>query len=122
AARHSRPWPRAGVLSAWSSLAEPGPSSVGIVPCGTCTTRYRSARERGQGELAMSKRREIDVRATSTASVDAVYRLLADGTTWPAWSPIQSYELEAGSGPPPDGIGEIRIYRRGRTTGRDQIV
>jgi hypothetical protein len=70
----------------------------------------------------MSKRREIDVSATSTASVGAVYRLLADGTTWPTWSPIESYELEAGSGPTPDGIGEIRIYRRGRTTGRDQIV
>jgi hypothetical protein len=70
----------------------------------------------------MSKRREIDVTATSTASAEAVYALLAEGTTWPTWSPIESYELEAGSGPTPDGVGEIRIHRRGRTTGRDQIV
>jgi hypothetical protein len=70
----------------------------------------------------MSKRREIDITVGSGAKVDAVYALLADGTTWPRWSPIESYELEAGTGPTPDGIGEIRIYRRGRTTGRDQIV
>jgi hypothetical protein len=70
----------------------------------------------------MSKRREIDVTATSTAGVDAVYALLADGNTWPQWTTIESYELEAGSGPTADGIGEIRIYKRGRTTGRDLIV
>ncbi|HTK17463.1 MAG TPA: SRPBCC family protein [Acidimicrobiia bacterium] len=70
----------------------------------------------------MSKRREIDITAGSSATVDAVYALLADGTTWPRWSPIESYELEAGAEPTPDGIGEIRIYRRGRITGRDQIV
>jgi hypothetical protein len=68
----------------------------------------------------MSKRREIDITAGSGAKVDAVYALLADGTTGPRWSPIESYELETGTGP--DGIGEIRIYGRGRTTGRDQIV
>ena len=70
----------------------------------------------------MSKRREIDVTATSTASPEAVYALLAEGTTWPTWSPIESYELEAGRGPTADGVGEIRIHRRGRTTGRDQVV
>jgi hypothetical protein len=70
----------------------------------------------------MSKRREIDLTATSTASVDAVYALLADGNTWPRWTTIESYELEAGSGPTADGIGEIRIYKRGRTIGRDEIV
>jgi hypothetical protein len=70
----------------------------------------------------LSKRREIDLTATSTASVDAVYALLADGNTWPRWTSIESYALEAGSGPTPDGVGEIRIYKRGRTTGRDQIA
>ena len=70
----------------------------------------------------MRRRRRIDITAHSTATVTAVYALLADGTTWPRWSPIESYEREQSVEPSPDGIGEIRIYRLGRTTGRDQIV
>jgi len=37
----------------------------------------------------MSKRREIDITASSTASVEAVYALLADGNTWPRWTTIE---------------------------------
>ena len=67
-------------------------------------------------------RRSIDVRAKSQATPNAVFALLADGATWPRWSPIESFELERPGDPPPEGPGAIRIFRRGRTTGRDQIV
>ena len=30
----------------------------------------------------------IDVTATTGADPDAVYTLLADGSTWPQWSPL----------------------------------
>jgi hypothetical protein len=70
----------------------------------------------------MRRRRQIDITAHSTATVTAIYPLLADGTTWPRWSPIESSEREHRVRTSPDGIGEIRIYRLGRTTGRDQIV
>jgi hypothetical protein len=67
-------------------------------------------------------RRHIEVTKHSTASPDAVFALLADGNTWPSWSPIESFELERAGDPPPEGVGAIRMFRRGRTTGRDQIV
>jgi len=69
----------------------------------------------------MTRRRNIDITVSSDAGVAAVFALLADGNTWPQWTSIQSFELERAGDPPPEGVGAIRIYRRGRTTGRDQI-
>jgi len=66
--------------------------------------------------------REIHIRALTAADPEAVYRLLTDGSTWPQWSPIETFELEQPGVPPPEGVGAIRMFRRGRTTGRDQIV
>lgn len=68
------------------------------------------------------RRRHIDVTKHSTAAPDAVFALLADGSTWPRWSPIEAFELEQPGDPPPEGVGAIRAFRRRRTTGRDQIV
>lgn len=68
------------------------------------------------------RRRHIEVTAHSDAAPDAVFALLADGATWPRWSPIESFELEREGDPPPEGPGAIRVFRRGRTVGRDQLV
>ncbi|HMG27313.1 MAG TPA: SRPBCC family protein [Acidimicrobiia bacterium] len=68
------------------------------------------------------RRRHIEVTAHSDAAPDAVFALLADGTTWPRWSPIESFELEREGDPAPEGPGAIRVFRRGRTVGRDQLV
>jgi hypothetical protein len=70
----------------------------------------------------VAKRREIDVTSTTPASTDAVFALLADGNTWPNWAPIDSFELERAGDPPPEGVGAIRVFKRGRVTGRDEIV
>lgn len=51
-----------------------------------------------------------------------VYALLRDGASWPRWSPIESFELERAGADEPEGIGAIRIFRRGRMTGRDQVT
>jgi hypothetical protein len=67
-------------------------------------------------------RHHIEVTKHSAARPDAVFALLVDGGTWPHWSPIESFELERAGEPPPEGVGAIRVFRRGRTTGRDQIV
>ncbi len=67
-------------------------------------------------------RRHIDVTKHSAAGLHAVFALLADGTTWPRWSPIESFELERPGDPPPEGVGAVRVFRRGRTVGRDEIV
>ena len=42
----------------------------------------------------MGRKKEIDERAWSAADPDRVYALLADGSTWPTWSPIGSFELQ----------------------------
>ena len=66
--------------------------------------------------------RHINVTAVTPASAEAVFALLTDGATWPRWSPIESFELERPGDPPPEGVGAIRVFRQGRTTGRDQIL
>ena len=60
--------------------------------------------------------------ARTSASAAAVFALLADGSTWPNWAPIDSFELERAGNPPPEGVGAIRVFKRGRVTGRDEIV
>jgi hypothetical protein len=67
-------------------------------------------------------RRHIEVTKHSAAAPDAVFALLVDGNSWPSWSQIEAFRLERAGDPPPEGVGAIRVFRRGRTTGRDQIV
>ena len=66
--------------------------------------------------------RHVSIAISTPAGADSVYGLLADGSSWPRWSPIESFELEQPGNPPPEGVGAIRVFRRGRTTGRDQIL
>ena len=40
------------------------------------------------------KRRNINVNAVTPAPAAVVYGLLADGSSWPAWSAIESVEIE----------------------------
>jgi len=68
------------------------------------------------------RRRHINVAAQSRASVGEVFGLLANGASWPSWSPIESFELERPGTTAPEGSGAIRVFRRGRTTGRDEIL
>ena len=68
------------------------------------------------------RRRQIDVTAHTNADAETVFRLLADGSTWPNWAPIDSFELERTGDPPPEGVGAIRVFTRGRVIGRDEIV
>ena len=68
------------------------------------------------------RQRHIEVTQHSAAPPAAVFALLVDGETWPLWSPIEAFELERTGDPPPEGVGAIRLLRRGRTTGRDEIV
>ena len=70
----------------------------------------------------MTKQRHINIHVDTPARPAAVFRLLADGATWTTWSPIESFELEQAGDPPPEGVGAIRVFRLGRTTGRDQLL
>ena len=64
----------------------------------------------------------IDKTATSAGGPDAVYALLADGSTWPSWSPIGSFELLAPGDGSPEGLGAIRLFTTGRHKSREQVV
>ena len=68
------------------------------------------------------KRRHVNVTATTPAARADVYRLVADGASWPRWSPIETFALERPGDPPPEGVGAVRVFRLGRTTGRAQIL
>ena len=70
----------------------------------------------------MARRQEIEVTSSSQGSPEDVFSLLADGMTWTAWSPIERVELEREGDDPPEGVGAIRVYHRGRTVGRDETV
>ena len=64
----------------------------------------------------------IEHTVTSTADPAAVFALLADGSTWPEWSPLGSFQLlEPGDGPP-EGLGAVRLFTTGRVKSRERVV
>jgi hypothetical protein len=69
---------------------------------------------------------QIDIRATSKAEPSVVYARLRDGASWPTFSQLGSFELEAEGEGGGEGVGAIRVFRSrvsGRTyTSREQIV
>lgn len=62
----------------------------------------------------------IDFTRSTAAAPDAVWRLLADSATWPRWTPIEHYTPVQPAGA--DGTGEVRVFKTGRVTVREQIV
>lgn len=62
----------------------------------------------------------VDISTRIAAPLPAVWALLDDSASWPAWTPIDAHE--AVRPPGEDGTGEIRIFRNGRHTVREQIV
>jgi len=65
-------------------------------------------------------RQEIDIRKTTPAEPAAVWHLLGDSATWPSWTPIERAQIERPG--PAEGPGEIRTFKTGRVTVREEIV
>ena len=64
----------------------------------------------------------IDETVTTQADAASVYALLADGSSWPEWSPLGSFELiEPGAGSP-EGLGAVRLFTTGRHKSRERVV
>ena len=70
----------------------------------------------------MSGRVEVSRSAITTASQEAVFDLLADGSTWPKWSPINSFKLVVESPGGGEGVGAIRQFGTGLTGAQEEIV
>ena len=64
----------------------------------------------------------IDKTVTTKGVPDAVYDLLADGSTWPTWSPLGSFELLARGDGTPEGLGAVRLFTTGRHKSRERVV
>jgi uncharacterized protein YndB with AHSA1/START domain len=64
----------------------------------------------------------IDVTVSTTATAEAVWKLLADVETWKQWGPWRSAEIERPGSPAVGGVGAIRHFTyRGRHT-REEVV
>ena len=65
-----------------------------------------------------------DVSASCRADPSRVFGLLVDGSTWPEWSPIDSYDAEpkAGAIAPAAHAGTVRVFRTGRNVSRERVV
>lgn len=68
------------------------------------------------------RRYVVEKSAHSSAEPAEVYRLLRDGTTWPTWGPVTTFELEREGYGEPEGIGAVRFFVHGRIRGRDEIT
>ncbi|MEO7195974.1 MAG: SRPBCC family protein, partial [Pseudonocardiaceae bacterium] len=64
----------------------------------------------------------VDVQVHTRAEPAAVYALLRDGASWPRWGPIDSFQLERAGERESEGVGAIRIFRKGKVPGRDQVA
>lgn len=64
----------------------------------------------------------IEHEMTAKAPPETVFALLVDGSTWPEWSPIGSFELvEKGNGDP-EGVGAVRIFSTGRIHSKERLL
>jgi hypothetical protein len=64
----------------------------------------------------------ISVTAHSSAPPEAIYALLKDPATWPAWSPMEAAELDCPGADEPYGVGSVRALTHGRVRGLDRVV
>jgi hypothetical protein len=67
-------------------------------------------------------RQHVDAAGWSAAPPPVVYGLLVDGATWPTWSGHDACELVQRGEGDGDGVGAVRVLRRGRVRSREQIV
>lgn len=73
--------------------------------------------------------KSYDVTASCRADPSRVHGLLVDGSTWPDWSPIDSYDVEpeagAVDGDPASHAAQgraVRVFRTGRNVARERVV
>ncbi|MEU5265486.1 SRPBCC family protein [Amycolatopsis sp. NPDC021455] len=66
-----------------------------------------------------------DVTAESAAPPAAVWALLLDAHSWPAWSRVDALETAQSTGLSPDGrdgVGAVRAFRTGKVVTKERIT
>jgi uncharacterized protein YndB with AHSA1/START domain len=99
-------------------MRQTGSAGASHPPMDMCVRSSRFPDSAGGAALSQV----IDITATTPAGPAAVYALLADGASWPSWTPIDAFELEREGAGAPEGVGAVRRFRNGRVEGRDTIV
>jgi hypothetical protein len=67
----------------------------------------------------------VEAQAHSSASREAVWRLVADVSSWSRWGAWRETGLEREGTPPPDGVGAIRVLKsetRRPVVSREEVV
>ncbi len=64
----------------------------------------------------------VSATADSTASPEAVFAALADGSTWPQWSAIKTFTLQTPGADGAEGVGAVRRWNSGLMTTIEQVV
>ncbi len=85
----------------------------GTTCAGDCPGMYQMVHSIGREEAAMGQQ-VIERTVTTGADPSAVYALLADGSTWPEWSPLGSFTLVEPGDDTPEGLGAVRLFTTGR--------
>jgi len=70
----------------------------------------------------MSRHVQFSVEARSAASPAEVYALLADGATWPRWTPFDGFELEREGEAGGESAGAIRVFTSRRIRNREELT
>jgi uncharacterized protein YndB with AHSA1/START domain len=70
----------------------------------------------------MSRQVQFTVQARSAASPAEVYALLADGATWPRWTPFDAFALEREGKTGGESTGAIRVFTSGRIRNREELT
>ena len=70
----------------------------------------------------MAREHEIDARATSSASPEAVWALLADTASWPSWSGVDEARRTKDGAPDPEGVGANRLFITAKVRNEEEIV
>ena len=67
-------------------------------------------------------RQEIQVEAHSSAPLEAVFSIVADGARWPTCTPLGSFTLERFDADGNEGPGAMRVFSTGPFRTREQVV
>jgi uncharacterized protein YndB with AHSA1/START domain len=64
----------------------------------------------------------IEIERTTTAAPEAVWRWLADASSWSTWTKLTDTRLEREGAPEPDGVGAIRRFARSGGSSLEEVV
>ena len=67
-------------------------------------------------------RYHVATTTVAAAPIEVVWARLADITTWSEWGDWDETTRVRDGGPPPDGVGALRQFRRGRRTHVEEVV